>query len=210
MINKTGYDYFKSFIDFADCAERAAEHLYETIKNYEKININKRMDEIHAIEHEADNVNHDTIAHLIKEFLPPIEREDIVSLCQEFDNMVDAIDDVMRLMCMYKIKKLRPETEKCCELLLRCGKALKNAAVEFKKFKKSKALKQCLVSINSLETEGDGLHFAAVSNLFDSQEDLLNVLDAVAWKNIFDGFEECYDACEDVGQLIENIVLKNS
>ena len=206
-MKKNSYDYFQRFIDFADCALRASEHFYDTLKNFEVCNIPKRTDELHAIEHEADNINHDTMAHLIKEFLPPIEREDIVALCQELDDMVDAIDDVMRLFRMFRIKKLKPDTLKFSEHLVRCTKELKAAATEFKNFKKSKTLKQHLVNINSLETEGDGLHFEAVTKLYDAPD---NMLDTVAWNNIFDGFEECYDACENVGALMENICLKNS
>lgn len=207
MPKKTSYNYFQSFIDYADCALRAAEYLNETISNFDPETLPARMDAMHSIEHFADEINHKTLDHLAKEFLPPIDREDLARLSQELDDLVDAIDDIMRQMCMYNVTKPKPEVIKLCELLVRCCTAVKKLAHEFKHFKKSSAIKDCLVQINSLETEGDTLHFAAVNKLFSAPE---NPVDVIIWRDIFDGFEACYDECEHVAEVIESVVLKNS
>ncbi len=207
MQRRNSFDYYESFIDCADCALRAANHLNETTLNFNPSDLARRMDEMHVIEHDADNINHSTLDRLAREFLPPIEREDIVTLTHELDNVVDAIDDLMRRMCMYDITVLKPETKEFSELLVRCCEYLKTLATEFKSFKKSEKIKEALVEINSLETEGDSLHFAAVCKLFNSRE---NALDVIIWKEIFDGFEECYDSCEHVADAVESVILKNS
>ena len=207
MPKRTSYDYFQSFIDYADCALRAAEYLNETILNFDPETLPARMDALHSIEHFADDINHKTLDHLAKEFLPPIDREDLALLSHELDDVVDAIDDIMRRMCMYNVTKPRPEVVNLCELLVRCCTAVKKLTHEFKHFKKSASIKDCLVQINSLEAEGDTLHFAAVSKLFSVPE---NPLDVIIWRDIFDGFESCYDDCENVAEVIESVVLNNS
>jgi uncharacterized protein len=207
MPKKGSYDYFQSFVEYADCALKAAEHLNETLTHFDPEKMQARMDALHSIEHYADNINHKTLDHLAKEFLPPIDREDLAQLSHSMDDVVDAIDDIMRRMCMYNVTKPRPEVENLCELLVRCCTALKSLTHEFKRFKKSSTIKNCLVQLNSLETEGDTLHFQAVNRLFSAPESPLDVL---IWRDIFDGFESCYDDCEHVAEVIESVVLKNS
>jgi uncharacterized protein len=207
MPKKGSYDYFKSFIEYAGCAQEAAEYLNETVLNFDPETLSARMDALHSIEHFADEINHKTIDHLAKEFLPPIDREDLALLSSAMDDVVDAIDDIMRRMCMYNVTKPRPEVDNLCELLVRCCNALKELTQEFHHFKKSSTIKNCLVQINSLEAEGDTLHFQAVSKLFTGGESALEV---IIWRDIFDGFESCYDDCEHVAEVIESVVLKNS
>ncbi len=207
MPKRGAYDYFQSFIDYADCALRAAEYLNETILHFDPETLSARMDALHSIEHFADGINHKTLDRLAREFLPPIDREDLALLSHQLDDVVDGIDDIMRRMCMYGVAKPRPEVVNLCELLVRCCSAVKTLTCEFSNFKKSTAIKDCLVEINSLETEGDTLHFKAVSKLFAAPE---SPLDIIIWRDIFDGFESCYDGCEHVAEVIESVVLKNS
>lgn len=207
LTKKEPFDYFQRFVDYADCAVRAAVYLKETVDHFDPAALSVRMDELHRIEHEADQLNHVTLDHLAREFLPPIEREDIVALSQEFDDVVDDIDDIMRRMGMYGVTRLRPEAAEFCELLVRSTQALKDLTEEFRHFKKSKNIREHLVRVNSLETEGDTLHYRAVQRLFASPA---TPLDTIVWKDIFDDFERCCDNCEDVGGVISSVVFKNS
>ena len=207
MPKKGAYNYFQSFVEYANCAVEAAEYLQETVLNFDVETLPARMDALHSIEHFADEINHRTIDQLAREFLPPIDREALARLSSALDAVVDAIDDIMRRMCMYHVSKPRPEVENLCELLVRCCKALKELTTEFTHFKKSSSIKNCLVQINSLEAEGDTLHFQAVSKLFTGGE---SALDVIVWRDIFDGFESRYDDCEHVAEVIESVVLKNS
>lgn len=207
MFKHTSYDYFQSLIDFAGCALSAAEYLNETILHFDPKVLSARMDAIHSIEHRADDINHRNLDHLAREFLPPVEREDLALLSHEMDDVVDAVDDIMRMLCMYGVTQPKPEVTDMCDLLVRCCREMKTLTLEFRHFKKSTAIKECIVRINTLETEGDTLHFGAVNKLFAMPE---NPLDILIWRDIFDGFENCYDECEHVAATMESVVLKNS
>ncbi len=207
MPKKAHYSYFSGFAACADCACRAAALLDETIKNFDPETVAARMDEIHRIEHESDKIKHTALEHLAKEFLPPIERSDISTLQDELDNVVDGIDEVMRLLSMFRVTKLRPDTTRFTEHLIRCCDVLRDAVEEFCNFKKSKTIKEKIILVNTLESEGDSLHYEAVDTLFASPEDALSIM---IWKSIYDCFESCYDACEHVADVIEEVILANS
>ncbi len=207
MKKKTRFDYFQSFSDYAACALRAANYLKDTLDHFDPETFSKRQDEMHAIEHEADMINHRTIDSLAKEFLPPIEPEDIAAITREFDDVVDDLDDIMRLIGMFCVTRLRPEVSELCDLAVECAQVLGELVEEFRQFKKSGKIQEKLIRLNSLESRGDSLHYNAVQRLFAENG---SALETMIWKEIIDDFEGYYDDCEDVGDVIKNVVLKNS
>lgn len=204
---KKPFDYFQSFVDFTDCALRAAEFLKDTVDHFDPEEFATRMDDMHRIEHEADELNHRVSDRLAKEFLPPIEREDIARLCMDLDDVVDSIDDIMRRMGMFGLKSLRPETSGFCAHMVECASALKELAIEFRHFKKSSRIRDCLIRINALETQGDTLHYESIRTLFSERGDPFETL---IWKDLFEDFENFFDDCEDVADVIKGVVIKNT
>jgi uncharacterized protein Yka (UPF0111/DUF47 family) len=144
---------------------------------------------------------------LVKEFLPPIEREDITSLSQKIDDVTDAIEDVLICIDMFNVQNIRPEILKFTEMIVDCCKSMKVALDEFQNFKRSKRLHSEIVEINRLEEEGDTLYINGVRNLYRTTTDPIELM---VWTEIFRRLEKCCDACEDVANDIESIVMKNS
>ncbi len=69
-----------------------------------------------------------------------------------------------------------------------------------------RVLQECIV-IHSLENEGDTCHHEAVEKLFTEQRDPIRLL---KWKELYETLERSIDKCEDVANVLEAIVLKNS
>lgn len=208
MGKKKHYSYFKGYEDCVNCAVWAAKALDKVCTDYTEEHALSALNEIHGIEHESDNVKHNMLENLAEEFLPPIEREDISRLMNELDNVVDGIDEVMQLMCMYKVTAVRSDLAAFTKLLIRCSEELSGLVAEFENFKKSKSIKEKIIKVNSLESEGDTLYFNAVNTLFATSRD--NPVDIMIWKEIYGKFEESFDACEHAADLIESIILSNS
>jgi predicted phosphate transport protein (TIGR00153 family) len=207
MAKNKGYNYFEGFSQCAGCAVKNALQLDKTLSDYSLSNAVPCMETIHDTEHESDEIRHVMTENLVREFLPPIERDDITMLINELDNVVDGTDEVMQLMCMYNIEKLRPGVAKLTKLLISCTEALADLTNEFEHFKKSKNIKEKIIEVNNLEAQGDALHFTVVSDLFANCD---NAVEILAWKCIYDCFETCFDACEHTADLIEKIILSNS
>lgn len=207
MKNNKDYNYFEAFVHLSSFSLKSAEILNKTLKDFNPIKIDEKIREMHNIEHSADVAKHDMLNRLMKEFLPPIEREDITSLSQKIDDVTDAVEDVLICVDIYNIKKIRPEIHKFTEVIMKCCKAVDEALVEFQNFKKSKKLHSIIVEINHLEEEGDALYVNGVRELYKTSKDPLEIM---VWTDIYRSLEKCCDACEDVANDIENIVMKNS
>jgi predicted phosphate transport protein (TIGR00153 family) len=207
MKKKHGFNYFEAFVELSKYSLTSAENLHKILANFNPSELSTKVTEMHEIEHNADLSKHVIMNHLVKEFLPPIEREDITTLSQEIDDVTDSVEDVLLFISMFNIKTIRPEILKFTELIADCCKSMYEALVEFQNFKHSKTLHDKVVEINRLEEVGDGLYFEMMSNLFRSSKDPVELM---TWTEILHKLEKCCDNCEDVANVIEQIVMKNS
>jgi predicted phosphate transport protein (TIGR00153 family) len=207
MARKNEYNYFDAFANLSKFSYDLAISLNETLKNFDPNFITGKVTEAHAIEHNADIAKHEIMNRLVKEFLPPIEREDITSLTQEIDDVTDSVEDVLIYIDMFNIQTIRPEILKFTDLIVRCCKAMDEALEEFKNFKGSKKLHDKVIEINRLEEDGDALYVDSMRNLYHTSTDPIELM---CWTEILHRLEKCCDNCEDVANVLESIVMKNS
>lgn len=207
MRKKNEYNYFEAFCELSRYSLKSANVLHDTLQNWDVNTKVVKVKEMHQIEHAADDAKHDIMNRLVKEFLPPIEREDITTLTQEIDDVTDSIEDVLIYVDMFNIKTIRPEALKFTELIVKCCKALDEAMGLFKSFKNFKALHEKIIEINHLEEQGDALYVDIVRNLYENDKDAIELM---RWTEVMYRFEKCCDNCENVANILESIVMKNS
>jgi predicted phosphate transport protein (TIGR00153 family) len=159
--------------------------------------------EIKEVEHKCDFLTHEIIQRLNKTFVTPIDREDIHELARTLDDVMDAIDNAASLIPLYKIDKIRPGARELTRIIIQQCDELR-VAVEA--LEQRKGVLERAIEINRLENEADRIHKNAISQLFDEETNPIVVL---KWKEILDLLEEATDACEDVANLLENVVVKH-
>ena len=86
---------FDEFVKNSRYIVESAEILKETLKSYSREKLIKSIAKVHTLENEADQTLHKMRSYLIKDFLPPIDREDIVAISHKIDDLVDAIDEIV-------------------------------------------------------------------------------------------------------------------
>ncbi len=207
MAKKQDAFYFETFIAAVDCACRAAAILDDTLKNYKPAELEARLREIHQVEHEADCKKHELMSVLVKAFITPIEREDIILLSQNIDDLVDKIEDVLIRLYCNNIQSIRPDALKTSELIVKSCTAVKTVVEEFADFKHSKTLRQHIIDVNDLEEEADKLFISSIRDLHVHSADPMEVF---CWHELYRYLEHCMDACEHVADVVESVVMKNS
>ncbi len=207
MAKKSDRYYFDNFIACVECSLRVATLLGETLKNYSKADMAKKREQIHEIEHEADRKKHELMNMLNKAFITPIEREDIVSLAQNLDEITDTIEDVLLRIYICDVDTIKQNAIEMTDLVITACDALKNAMEEFPEFRKSTKLAEHLIRINDLEEKCDHLYIEGMRRLYTGGEDALTV---IAWRDIYSYLERCMDACEHAADIMEAVIMKNS
>ncbi len=207
LTNKAEYDYFGSFLKCAKSASEAAVYLNNAFETFKAADVPAHVEAMHKIENDADDNKHEMTRNLAKEFITPIEREDIAALSQELDNIVDAIEDVMLHIYMFNLQELRPEALDLSRMIVRCCAAFETVVEEFRNFKKSKIIIEHIIEVNELESQGDKIHAVALRRLFTEKA---TADERLVWVNIFEALENCLDACENAADIIESVVMKNT
>lgn len=204
---KKGNDYFSMLTEIVDYSFKASNLLCETLSNFDVNKLDDKISEMHEIEHTADLKKHDIVNKLVKEFITPIERGDIIELADQIDNVTDAIEDVLVRIYMFNISYMRKEALDFCKVIIKICNELKSLILEFRNFKRSSKIERLIININDLEEEGDKLYIISMRELFTSVNDPIEL---ITWKEIFQYFEKCCDACEHAADVVESVVMKNS
>ncbi len=200
-------NYFLMLYDLTDYCVKSSEFLSKSIRDLNADNIKEKVEDAHKIEHSADIAQHELIAKLSREFLTPIEREDIVLLAQNIDNVTDRVESVFLHFYMYSVDEVMPVAFEFCDLIYKSCLALKELMDEFQHFRKSDRINEIIIKLNDLESEGDTLYTETVHNLYSEEHDAIYV---IKWTNILSHFEKCLDSCESVAGIVKRVIMANS
>jgi len=162
-----------------------------------------KVELIRDAEHRCDALTHDTIQRLHRTFVTPFDREDLYALASALDNVMDAIDHAAVLVRLYRITKVLPGARELTHTVSSSTARLDDA---LDALEKRKPVQPHAVEINRLENEADRAYQNALQTLFDTQTDPILI---IKWKELFDMLELITDACEDVANVIEGVVVKH-
>jgi predicted phosphate transport protein (TIGR00153 family) len=159
---------------------------------------------IEQYEHECDEILHEVFKRLNQTFITPLDPEDIQSLCSHLDDVMDGMEEAAHCIVSYKIDPIPQPIVDICGFLLKAVAEVK-AAVEVMD-KNREILKHC-IEINRLEGQVDQIVRQAVVDLFDNETNPILIMKL---KEIYDVLEWTVDSCEDVSDVLQTVVVKNS
>lgn len=208
MARKQKFDYFEVYAQLTELAVKEADLLINAFENYtDAAALPPTLDAAHEIEHQGDQLNHAIFQNVATDFMPPIDREDVIELAHDLDNILDYIEDVLQHMYMYDIRTMPEAALRMAHIIKDSCEGLNAAMADFKNFKKSKEFRQHIVDINSLEEQADRLYLEAMRHLHvEDNDDPMHVL---VWSRTYARMEKCCDACEHAADVMATVVLKN-
>lgn len=194
--------FFTQFQKHAENTREAAVALEDLLENF--MDVERKVGNIHAIEHYGDNLTHEIVRELNATFVTPLDREDILGLASRLDDVADLANDVAELIHLYKIQRVKPPA-------VRQAKILVSAATELvemmQRLEKLKDLEQHWIKLHTFENEGDQIFREAVADLFATERDAIEL---VKWKDLYERIEIAIDRCEDIANIVETIKIKHS
>lgn len=198
--------------DFFGFFERHAALAVESARELGKLSVDGAnfqdvAKRIKDIEHEADGVTHACMETLHKTFITPIDRNDIHQIASKLDDIIDLIDVSARQLMLFEITKLPESAREATVVLAQATEAVERAVKGLRNMKNADAILGECVRINELENKADRIKAVSVAHLFKEERDPISVL---KWHEIYQALEKVTDACEDVANMIEGIVLENA
>jgi predicted phosphate transport protein (TIGR00153 family) len=160
--------------------------------------------EIKSLEHSGDEIIHEIFTKLNQTFITPIDPEDIHSISSALDDVLDGLEEAAHRLVSYRIDPIPPDMIRLAEIISACSKTLLAA---FGTLEKSARIMEHCIEVNRLENEGDLITRSAVADLFNQQEDPIAL---IKLKEVYECLEATIDSCEDVADLLQNVVVKSS
>jgi len=194
--------FYDMFTELATRLTASATLLHELFMSPGELSA--KVSKIKGLEHEADNLTHDIIDRIDRTFVTPFDREDIHALASELDDVIDLIDGTARRATIFRIQQTRPAAVVLAEVLARAASTVEEGVRDMKSSKHVYAISE---KLKMLEEEGDAVYHDAMGALFAEGGDALEV---VKWKDLYDKIEDALDQCEDVGNVLQSIALKNA
>jgi len=158
-----------------------------------------------AIEGEADAIARETLIALHRAFLTPFDRSSIHALITAQDDALDTVEDVAQRATLYGISEYSPsmlvlagQIEESALLLAEAIPMLSDVS------RNAEAINAICEKVGRIESQADRTLRQALSDLFGAPPDPVVL---ISRKEIYELLESVTDRLDDVGDVIEGIVL---
>jgi hypothetical protein len=188
----------------ADVVLKSAKAMAELVRDPE--HIVERSLNLHKIENEGDALVHEIVGLLNKTFVTPIDHDDISKLSSKMDDVIDFIDAAGTRIRLYEITQIPPQMVQLVDLLLKQVQVVHDGVHKMEVRKERNALLEKCVEVNRLENIADEITHAALAGLF-KLDDIKMIMKL---KEIYEHLETATDRCEDVADIVKDVMIKNS
>ncbi len=204
-------NFFELFNDHGKHIVTGARAFMSLVQHYSDETLRaKYAAEVDHAEKQADRVTAEVHRLLHKTFITPIDREQIHSLINAMDDILDLLQDSAEVMQLYDLKSVSEDVLRLGEISTKCCERVQHVITLLPQLSKSTvaadALKTC-EEIDQLESDADRVMRSAMSKLF---RDNIEVRELIKLKAVYEHLESISDRCEDVANIVEGIVLENS
>lgn len=206
LVPKNGlfFDLFAE--DTENLVEQAREfnRLFTTADKAEQLTIIRKVKELENV---GDEITHRIFLELSSNFITPFDREDIHELATCIDDIADYIQGTASRIELYNVEEFSKTMELLSEVLLKQVIEVDAAVKDMRNMRNAGRVRDAIVRINSLENHADDLFDEAIARLF---ADEVPALELIKMKEVLSNLETATDKCEDVANVLESILVKNS
>jgi uncharacterized protein len=194
--------FFDLFVEDARNVLAGGRLLEEMFRSYDQRE--RIASQLRDLERAGDGLSHDIGQRLEKTFVTPFDREDIHQLISRLDDVLDFIEEVADTCILYKIDAPPPPALAQAEIVVRQVEEIVKALEKLRGFK---GVAPHWIEIHRLENDGDRVARQAVADMFTNGTDPVEI---IKLKDLYGLLEDTIDACEDVANVIERIVVKHA
>lgn len=155
-------------------------------------------------EHDADDTARAIVHRVNSTFVTPFDREDIHTLANQLDDVMDLIDEAIDMIHIYEVHEIPSEISKQASVIQRCADLTAEA---MPRLRTMKGLEDYIAEVNRLERSGDKSYRRILAKLFSGD---YKPMDVLKLKDIVECLEKAIDGFELVANTVEQIAVKES
>ncbi len=204
-------NFFELFNEHGRQIAAGAEAFMALVQHYEDPDARERhARQVGEAERNADKVTAEVHRLLHRTFITPLDRDQIHTLINAMDDVLDLLQDSSEVMSLYDLQHLSDDVVRLSEISVRCCERVQHVLTLLPRLKDAEVAESVLKTceeIDQLESDADRVMRSAMSRLFREEPDTRQL---IKLKAVYEHLESISDRCEDVANLVEGIVLENS
>jgi uncharacterized protein len=122
------------------------------------------------------------------------------------DDVVDDLEEGVARMVMYKVSAPTPTVHALAKVITAQAEVVRSVMPHLRRKEEMSKLLPAAIEVNRLENDADHLLREGLEELFDHPTDVFYV---IKWREIYEYLEAATDHAEDIGNVLEGIVLRN-
>ena len=172
MFGKKKNNYFyESFENLCLFALKEIDVLKEGLENFSNDTLVDLKNNVHKIEHEADKKKKEIEEKLAKEFITPIDREDIFVLLDNIDDLCDAIEEISFKLYIRNYKELPSKTMLFVDRSKEAVEAVYEVLKNFDKINNKEVMDPLINKVLTIEEAVDKIYEYNVHKLYIENKD---------------------------------------
>lgn len=201
----------KKETDLLNLLIQSAENTYNAAVVFQKAMTGEQrptayIQQLNELEKKGDEITRQIYKVLDRVFVTPLDREDIITLASKIDDVLDGIEATLSRFDYLNV----PFTDETMRnfsavLVSACEHIL--AAMKLLAQKKYLQMRKHTIRINHLENEGNRLMREGIRAIFTNPRDPYHDFKL---KEIYEMLESATDACEDVADIFDSVLLRYS
>ena len=159
------------------------------------------------VEHKADRIIAEVYDALNRTFVTPIDRTDIYKLATDLEGITDIVFATVLQIDVHAMDELPPGSAQLATQIQEACDMINGAVASLRGMKNPGEIRRRCKEINRLESDGDRVFRSHIGEMFKTETDAIRLLKN---KEFLEGLERTLDACDDVGNALDTIVIKNA
>ncbi|WP_026332570.1 DUF47 domain-containing protein [Deinococcus apachensis] len=196
------------FAEAARNAHATAQALVDLLENY--TDVEAKVQRVRDLEHEGDRITGEITNMLASSFIVPFDREDIIALNNELDDLVDDMEDAARKLSLYGVERPLPQMAQLARVVEQQCALLAQGMPLIEDTGRIQELAALARQIRTLEDEGDTISDEVQRTLYQGVTDVPGMIRAMRGGEIVNLIEDASDQAQRVAKTVESILLKNA
>jgi uncharacterized protein Yka (UPF0111/DUF47 family) len=199
--------FFDLLSKLARSAKDASSLLVDCVSDNDLASRERTIARIKEIEREADLVIAEVYKELNRTFVTPIDRSDIYNLGSELESITDEICSTALQIPIHAIEDLPQGSIEFAKLIQNASQEIVEGVGQIRSKHGHLEIRKHCKTIKSYEDQGDNVFREEMARMFKNETNAIKLL---KHKEFLEGLERTLDLCDDVGNALSTIVIKNS
>jgi predicted phosphate transport protein (TIGR00153 family) len=198
------------FCEQAKCIHEAALELRDMV-DQQQVAADKHVASIKVIENRADTVARQIFIGANRTFQAPIDREDILRLAHDLDDVVDLIEDTAKGIQRYSISVFAEEMRSMVDAVVESADLLQQAMPFLDSITRDhKKIFAICERIGNVEQSADESFDAGLARIrAELGGGTLNAIGYIDRKEVYELIERVVDKCDDVANVVQTVTAKH-